>query len=177
MSVSFVQSMSGKLAFTHLVIILMVGSRESGHRLFSPLPFRTVTWVCLLIVCHGLQKTGHLSDSQMLRNWAKCEDKSQLSISPTVVIFSLCWGHFPLRATCLLMDYEPNSHQFLESGKPPPSQQPGSDFFKACAGLKFPVFVSCFYLSICKIGPRRLILCTPAKYKGMVINTHTFVTI
>lgn len=49
---------------------------------FSLLPLRTVTWVCLLIVCHGLQRTGHLSDPQMSRNWAKCETKTNEAFLP-----------------------------------------------------------------------------------------------
>lgn len=119
MFVSFVQIISGQSDFVLLVIILMVGRRESGQRLILSLSIRTVTWVRLLFVCNRLQKTGHLPDSQMLRRGAKCEDKSQEGVSPTVVIFSLCWGHFPLQESCLLVGYGPNSHWFLESGKSP----------------------------------------------------------
>lgn len=35
-------------------------------------------------------KLHHLPDAQMLRTGAKCEEESQVGISPTVVIFSLC---------------------------------------------------------------------------------------
>lgn len=90
MFVNFVQIISSQSAFTHLVIILIAGRRESGQRLILSLFIRTVTWVCLLFVCNRLQTTSHLPDSQMLRSGAKCEDKSQVGVSPTVVIFSLC---------------------------------------------------------------------------------------
>ena len=91
MLVSFVQSISGKLDLMHLIIMLMMGRREAGQRFifFSP-AFESVTWVCLLFMCNRLWKTGHLSGSQMLRNGARCKEKSQVGVSPTVVIFSLC---------------------------------------------------------------------------------------
>lgn len=150
MFVSFIQSVSGKLAFMkHLVIMLTVRRREAGRRLIFSLLFRTATWVTLLFVCNRLQKTGHHSGSQMLRNGAKCEEESQVGVSPMVVIFSLWWGHFPLWESCLLKGYGPNLHWFLGSGKSPSSQHRGSDFFKVYAGLKSLCFCLAF---ICLYG-------------------------
>lgn len=86
---------------------------------FFPLPFGTVTGVCHLFDYNRLRKTGRPSGCQMLGEGANSEDESQVGVPPMVVIFSLCWGHFPLRESCLLMGYGPNSHWFFESGKSP----------------------------------------------------------
>lgn len=63
----------------------------------------------------GLGRWGHPSGFQVLGTGAKRKE-SRVNISPTVVIFSLCWGH------CLLMGSGPNSHWFWESGKSPTTQ-------------------------------------------------------
>lgn len=147
----------------HLVIRLTMGKREAGQRFILPLPFRTVTWVCLLFVCNRLWKTGHLSGSQMLRNGAKYEEKSQVGISPTVVIFSLCWGHFLVQESCLLMGYGPNSHWFLESGKSPSIPTSRIRLLQGISRVKVPCVLSCPYLSIWKIGPIDLVLCKKIK--------------
>lgn len=171
MFISFIQSVSGKLAFMHLVIVLTVRRREAGQRLIFSLTFWTTTWVSLLFVCNRLQRTGHLSGSQMLRNGAKCEEESQVGVSPMVVIFSLWWDHFPLWESCLFKGYGPNSHWFMESGKSPVIPASRIRLLQGISRVKNPC-VFTLPLSMWKISPRGLVFWAENGYKHIYLWTH-----
>lgn len=148
------------------------GEKQDEDSFFPCL--RTATWVSLLFVCNRLQKTGHHSGSQMLRNGAKCEEESQVGVSPMVVIFSLWWGHFPLWESCLLKGYGPNLHWFLGSGKSPIIPASRIRLLQGIRRVKIPVFLSCLYLSIWKISLRGLVLWGENGYKHIYMCEYMY---